>query len=161
MHVEESTDGGASWRYLGLALDEPWHLSYPFVFTWRNSTYLLPEGAASGTLRLYSAVDYPLKCAGRQDALPWGAAGSTASPLPLAPAAAVVACHARHLCPACSCRRAASAPSSQCVAPGGSWSVCSLSGRSLTPRWWSGAAGGGHSPLTWWEGARAEEREGV
>ena len=34
--VAESRDGGASWRYLGLALDEHWHLSYPFVFEWRG-----------------------------------------------------------------------------------------------------------------------------
>jgi hypothetical protein len=34
--VAESTDGGASWHYVGLALDEPWHLSYPFVFQWQH-----------------------------------------------------------------------------------------------------------------------------
>lgn len=30
--VAESRDGGATWQHLGIALDEPWHLSYPFVF---------------------------------------------------------------------------------------------------------------------------------
>ncbi len=28
----ESVDGGLTWRPLGVVLDEPWHLSYPFVF---------------------------------------------------------------------------------------------------------------------------------
>ena len=30
--VAVSSDGGASFRHLGIALDLPWHLSYPFVF---------------------------------------------------------------------------------------------------------------------------------
>ena len=30
--VAESTDGGISWRHLGIALDEEWHLSFPYVF---------------------------------------------------------------------------------------------------------------------------------
>ncbi|KAI5054728.1 hypothetical protein GOP47_0029873 [Adiantum capillus-veneris] len=30
--VAESTDGGGTWRHLGIALDEEWHLSYPHVF---------------------------------------------------------------------------------------------------------------------------------
>eukprot|EP00887_Chlorella_sp_A99_P000043 scaffold16.g43.t1 len=59
--VAESHDSGASWRYLGLALDEPWHLSYPFVFAWRNATYMLPEGYGSGSLRLYKAERFPLR----------------------------------------------------------------------------------------------------
>jgi hypothetical protein len=30
--VAESSDNGATWRHVGIALDEEWHLSYPFVF---------------------------------------------------------------------------------------------------------------------------------
>ena len=30
--VAVSSDGGASFQHLGVALDLPWHLSYPFVF---------------------------------------------------------------------------------------------------------------------------------
>jgi hypothetical protein len=30
--VAESSDNGATWTHVGIALDEEWHLSYPFVF---------------------------------------------------------------------------------------------------------------------------------
>lgn len=30
--VARSTDNGATWQQLGIALDEDWHLSYPYVF---------------------------------------------------------------------------------------------------------------------------------
>jgi hypothetical protein len=34
--VASSTNYGASWQYLGIALDEPHHLSYPFIFSWNE-----------------------------------------------------------------------------------------------------------------------------
>jgi hypothetical protein len=44
--VARSFDKGATWEFLGIALDEAWHLSYPFVFKYENevdpwSSYLL------------------------------------------------------------------------------------------------------------------------
>lgn len=30
--VARSVDKGATWQQLGIALDEDWHLSYPYVF---------------------------------------------------------------------------------------------------------------------------------
>jgi len=30
--VSKSTDKGATWQQLGIALNEDWHLSYPYVF---------------------------------------------------------------------------------------------------------------------------------
>lgn len=30
--VAESSDQGVTWSYVGIALDEEWHLSYPQVF---------------------------------------------------------------------------------------------------------------------------------
>lgn len=34
--VAESSDKGATWKPLGIALDEPWHLSFPFVFDYNG-----------------------------------------------------------------------------------------------------------------------------
>jgi hypothetical protein len=34
--VARSLDEGTTWEFLGIALDESWHLSYPFVFKYEN-----------------------------------------------------------------------------------------------------------------------------
>lgn len=43
--VAQSVDNGATWQHLGIALDEEWHLSYPYVFGYNgnvrsNSTFI-------------------------------------------------------------------------------------------------------------------------
>ncbi|KAI5077385.1 hypothetical protein GOP47_0007209 [Adiantum capillus-veneris] len=58
--VAKSSDGGVSWKYLGIALDEEWHLSFPFVFTYIGEIYMMPEGSGKGDLRLYRALQFPL-----------------------------------------------------------------------------------------------------
>jgi hypothetical protein len=42
-------------------LQEPWHLSYPFVFEDAGETWMLPEAFQSGGLWLYRAVEFPLR----------------------------------------------------------------------------------------------------
>ncbi|KAL8233686.1 hypothetical protein R6Q59_019786 [Mikania micrantha] len=59
--VARSTDNGASWEPMGVVLDEEWHLSYPYVFDYNNQIYMMPEGSKKGDLRLYRAVEFPLK----------------------------------------------------------------------------------------------------
>ena len=59
--VARSDDEGVSWKYLGVCLREPWHLSYPYIFKHGNKIYMLPEGSRSGSLRLYEAVNFPLE----------------------------------------------------------------------------------------------------
>lgn len=39
--VAKSTDKGATWEPLGIALDEGWHLSYPNVFDYNGQIYML------------------------------------------------------------------------------------------------------------------------
>lgn len=58
--VARSTDNGATWQQLGIALDEDWHLSYPYVFDYDGQIYMMPEGSAKGELRLYRALNFPL-----------------------------------------------------------------------------------------------------
>jgi hypothetical protein len=53
-----STDG-IEWNYQKIILRESFHLSYPYVFKWDNSYYMVPESNASNSIRLYQATDFP------------------------------------------------------------------------------------------------------
>lgn len=56
----ESSEG-VHWKYQQIVLDEPFHLSYPFVFKWKEDCYMIPETVAVKEIRLYRAVELPLK----------------------------------------------------------------------------------------------------
>ncbi|CAA0814343.1 Glycosyltransferase family protein 64 protein C5 [Striga hermonthica] len=59
--VALSLDKGATWQQLGIALDEDWHLSYPYIFEYNGIIYMMPEGSSKGDLRLYRAINFPLE----------------------------------------------------------------------------------------------------
>src|SRR5206468_5695682 len=40
-------------------LQEPWHLSYPFVFACDGQIWMIPESSAHGTVALYRADPFP------------------------------------------------------------------------------------------------------
>lgn len=42
-------------------LERPYHLSYPFIFEWQNSLYLIPESADNRTVELYRCIRFPDK----------------------------------------------------------------------------------------------------
>ncbi len=42
-----------------LIIDEPFHQSYPFVFSFQDDIYCMPEQSESNSLRLYRAIDFP------------------------------------------------------------------------------------------------------
>jgi hypothetical protein len=50
---------GISWRYERVVLEEPFHLSYPFVFSWHGEYYMIPETSQASAIRLYRAADFP------------------------------------------------------------------------------------------------------
>src|SRR5215471_11937791 len=52
--LAESTDG-YRWEYRQIVLDEPFHLSYPYVFEWKDDYYMMPETLAQGAVSLYVA----------------------------------------------------------------------------------------------------------
>jgi len=53
------SQGGFSWQYEQIVLDEPFHLSYPQVFKWAGNYYMVPESREASSVRLYQAVNFP------------------------------------------------------------------------------------------------------
>lgn len=54
-----SSENRATWHYEKVVLSEPFHLSYPYVFIWKDQCYLIPESRQSRQIRLYRAVSFP------------------------------------------------------------------------------------------------------
>jgi hypothetical protein len=52
---------GNSCEELGPALDEPFHMSYPFIFTVDNELYMCPETSEIREIRLYKCTGFPLQ----------------------------------------------------------------------------------------------------
>lgn len=56
----ELRDDGSAER-LGVALEEPFHLSYPQPFRWQGQWYMTVESGAARRVSLYRADDFPLR----------------------------------------------------------------------------------------------------
>lgn len=54
-----ASDDGMAWRYQQIVLDEPFHLSYPYVFKWKSEYYMIPETLEPKGIRLYKALHFP------------------------------------------------------------------------------------------------------
>jgi hypothetical protein len=50
-------DGEA--RRIGVALEEPYHLSFPFLFRHEGEVYMVPEGGADRSIKLYKSSSFP------------------------------------------------------------------------------------------------------
>jgi beta-xylosidase len=48
-----------SWEYQKIVLREPFHLSYPHVFTWEGGYYMVPETLDAEEVRIYRSRDFP------------------------------------------------------------------------------------------------------
>ena len=55
------SDSGLDWRYQQRVLVEPFHLSYPQVFKWRDDYYMVPESLNARVVRLYRAEIFPTR----------------------------------------------------------------------------------------------------
>jgi len=55
-----STDG-FDWRFEQIVLEEPFHMSYPYVFEWQGDYYMIPETGRAKSVRLYRAENFPLR----------------------------------------------------------------------------------------------------
>lgn len=46
---------------LGVALEENFHLSYPFIFKYKNNIYMCPETHQARDIRIYKCINFPLE----------------------------------------------------------------------------------------------------
>lgn len=61
---------GLEWRYEGVVLREPFHLSYPYVFESDGRHYMTPETLEAGAVRLYAGDPFPSKWRYVRDLIP-------------------------------------------------------------------------------------------
>jgi len=54
-----SSADGVNWTYGQIVLSEPFHLSYPYVFQWGGTYFMVPESYQANSIRLYEAVSFP------------------------------------------------------------------------------------------------------
>jgi len=55
------SNDGLRWNYQQIILQEPFHMSYPYVFKWKDEYYMIPETYQAFSIRLYKAVNFPYK----------------------------------------------------------------------------------------------------
>jgi len=58
-------------KYLILdpVIEEPFHMSFPFLFEYQQELYMVPETSKSNSVRLYKCVEFPLKWEYQKDIL--------------------------------------------------------------------------------------------
>lgn len=54
-------DRNGEWKSPVKVLERDYHLSYPFVFAWKDDYYMLPETADNKTVELYRCVSFPFE----------------------------------------------------------------------------------------------------
>lgn len=52
--------GRNSATFVGVALEEDFHLSYPFMFRYQGEIFMCPETSESREIRIYKCLDFPL-----------------------------------------------------------------------------------------------------
>jgi hypothetical protein len=57
--VYEITETGSA--RIGTALDEKFHLSFPFIFEYRGGIFMCPETSENRDIRIYRCIEFPLR----------------------------------------------------------------------------------------------------
>jgi hypothetical protein len=60
-HIAAYRRQGDEWHRVGTALEQPFHLSFPHLFTYEGALYMCPDASASGAITVYRCVDLPLR----------------------------------------------------------------------------------------------------
>jgi hypothetical protein len=57
------------YEMLGPVIEEPFHMSYPYLFEYEGVLYMLPETNEADAIRLYRCTNFPLKWEYQQDVM--------------------------------------------------------------------------------------------
>ena len=49
------------YEFLGIVLEEDFHLSFPFIFKENSEIYMVPESSKNCDIRLYKCLEFPYK----------------------------------------------------------------------------------------------------
>ena len=49
------------YKEIGIAIEEKFHLSYPFIFESNEDLFMIPESHQSNDIRIYKCIEFPLK----------------------------------------------------------------------------------------------------
>lgn len=55
------SEDGLKWIYHQVVLEEPFHLSYPYIFEFGGDYFMVPESHQDRSVRLYKAVEFPTR----------------------------------------------------------------------------------------------------
>jgi hypothetical protein len=59
--ISVATFENGAFQFLGVVLDLPYHLSYPYIFEHAGNTYMVPETCGNRTIELWKCTEFPLK----------------------------------------------------------------------------------------------------
>jgi len=59
--ISVATYADGAFHFLGVVLDLPYHLSFPFIFQHDGATYMVPETCGNRTIELWKCTEFPLK----------------------------------------------------------------------------------------------------
>ena len=54
-----TSDDGYNWKYDRVVLEEPFHLSYPYVFKHEGKIYMMPETGQAKHIKIYESENFP------------------------------------------------------------------------------------------------------
>jgi hypothetical protein len=59
--ISVATYVDGAFTFLGVVLDLPYHLSFPYIFEYEGNIYMLPETSSNRTIELWKCVEFPMK----------------------------------------------------------------------------------------------------
>jgi hypothetical protein len=60
-HISVYELNNKTYSRLGVAINEPFHLSFPYIFEYQDTVYMCPETSQNKDIRLYESTNFPMQ----------------------------------------------------------------------------------------------------